>query len=86
MWSIKAICCKRLQEIVATLVSTAVDPKELDAVVARLADAKHMRMIDGAEILVRANKGEPVTALAWNAKGTLLAFAAQDGDGGLLEL
>ncbi|UZE48948.1 WD40 repeat domain-containing protein [Rhodopseudomonas sp. P2A-2r] len=44
------------------------------------------RMTDGAEILVRANKGEPVTALAWNAKGTLLAFAAQDGDGGLLEL
>ncbi|HEY8337518.1 MAG TPA: WD40 repeat domain-containing protein [Tardiphaga sp.] len=45
-----------------------------------------VRMTDGAEILVRANKGEPVTALAWNAKGTLLAFAAQDGDGGLLEL
>jgi WD40 repeat protein len=45
-----------------------------------------VRMTDGAEILVRANKGEPVAALAWNAKGTLLAFAAQDGDGGLLEL
>jgi WD40 repeat protein len=45
-----------------------------------------VRMTDGAEILVRANKGEPVTALAWHAKGTLLAFAARDGDGGLLEL
>jgi WD40 repeat protein len=45
-----------------------------------------VRLTDGAEILVRANKGDPVTALAWNAKGTLLAFAAQDGDGGLLEL
>ena len=45
-----------------------------------------VRMTDGAEILVRANKREPVTALGWNAKGTLLAFAAQDGDGGLLEL
>jgi WD40 repeat protein len=45
-----------------------------------------VRMTDGAEILVRANKGEPVTALAWNAKGTLLAFAAQDGDAGLLEI
>jgi WD40 repeat protein len=45
-----------------------------------------VRMTDGAEILVRANKGEQVTALAWNAKGTRLAFAAQDGDGGLLEL
>jgi WD40 repeat protein len=45
-----------------------------------------VRITDGAEILVRANKGEPVAALAWNAKGTQLAFAAQDGDGGLLEL
>ncbi|MBC7586473.1 MULTISPECIES: WD40 repeat domain-containing protein [unclassified Tardiphaga] len=45
-----------------------------------------VRMTDGAEILVRANKGEPVTALAWNAKGTLLAFADQTGDAGLLEI
>src|SRR3979490_663418 len=35
-----------------------------------------VRMEDGAEILVRG-KGEPVSALAWNAKGTLLAFAAE---------
>jgi len=27
-----------------------------------------------------------VAALAWNAKGTLLAFADENGDGGLLEL
>ena len=45
-----------------------------------------VRMSDGAEILVRRNGTAPVTALAWNAKGTLLAFAAEDGDGGLLEL
>jgi WD40 repeat protein len=45
-----------------------------------------VRMTDGAEILVRANKGEPVTALAWNAKGSLLAFADQSGDAGLLEI
>jgi hypothetical protein len=45
-----------------------------------------VRMTDGAEILVRVNKGQPVSALAWNAKGTLLAFADQDGDAGLLEL
>ncbi len=45
-----------------------------------------VRMTDGAEILVRANKGEPVTALAWNAKGSLLAFADQTGDAGLLEI
>jgi WD40 repeat protein len=45
-----------------------------------------VRINDGAEILVRRNGGEPVSALAWNAKGTMLAFAAEDGDGGLLEL
>ncbi len=45
-----------------------------------------VRLTDGAEILVRRNGGEPVAALAWNAKGTTLAFAAQDGDAGLLDL
>ena len=45
-----------------------------------------VRINDGAEILVRKNGTAPVTALAWNAKGTLLAFAVEDGDGGLLEL
>ena len=35
-----------------------------------------VRMSDGAEILVRRNGTAPVAALAWNAKGTLLAFAA----------
>jgi WD40 repeat protein len=45
-----------------------------------------VRLHDGAEILVRRNGPAPVVALAWNAKGTLLAFAAEDGDAGLLEL
>jgi WD40 repeat protein len=45
-----------------------------------------VRMNDGAEILVRRNGAAPVAALAWNAKGTLLAFAAEDGEAGLLEL
>jgi WD40 repeat protein len=45
-----------------------------------------VRLTDGAEILVRKNGGAAVAALAWNAKGTLLAFAAEDGDAGLLEL
>lgn len=45
-----------------------------------------VRINDGAEILVRRNGTAPVTALAWNAKGTLLAFAAEDGEAGLLEL
>src|SRR5437016_10495959 len=33
-----------------------------------------IRLNDGAEILVRKNAGAAVSALAWNAKGTLLAF------------
>lgn len=45
-----------------------------------------VRIEDGAEILVRRNGGEPVAALAWNAKGTILAFATEDGDAGLMPL
>jgi WD40 repeat protein len=44
-----------------------------------------VRLEDGAEILLRRNTGVAISALAWNAKGTLVAFAAEDGDGGLLE-
>jgi WD40 repeat protein len=44
-----------------------------------------IRLEDGAEILLRRNNGKPVAALAWNARGSLLAFADEDGDGGLLE-
>jgi WD40 repeat protein len=45
-----------------------------------------VRMADGAEILVHRNGGAAIAALAWNAKGTLLAFAAEDGEAGILEL
>jgi WD40 repeat protein len=45
-----------------------------------------VRMADGAEILVHRNGGAAIAALAWNASGTLLAFAAEDGEAGLLEL
>jgi WD40 repeat protein len=45
-----------------------------------------VRLDDGAEILVRKDGGAPVSALAWNARGTMLAYAAEDGDAGLLEL
>jgi WD40 repeat protein len=45
-----------------------------------------VRMTDGAEILVRKNGGAPVVGLAWNGNGSLLAFAAEDGDAGLLEV
>ena len=45
-----------------------------------------VRTEDGAEILVRRNGTPPVAALAWNANGTLLAFADETGEGGLLTL
>jgi WD40 repeat protein len=45
-----------------------------------------VRLEDGAEILVRRNGGEAVSALAWGAKGTQLAFATEDGDAGMVEL
>ena len=44
-----------------------------------------VRLEDGAEILVRRNGSEPVSALAWNAKGALLAFGTEDGAAGMLE-
>ncbi|WP_035720407.1 WD40 repeat domain-containing protein [Bradyrhizobium sp. ARR65] len=45
-----------------------------------------VRLEDGAEILVRRNGTPAVSALAWNANGTWLAFADEEGNGGLLEL
>src|SRR5258707_2202299 len=39
-----------------------------------------VRLEDGAEILVHRNKGAPISALAWNAKGTWLAFSDEEGD------
>src|SRR6478736_1274175 len=39
-----------------------------------------VRMSDGAEILVRRNNDVPISALGWNASGTLLAFSDEAGD------
>jgi WD40 repeat protein len=63
----------------------ACHPKQ-DILVAGYSDGTILmvRLHDGAEILVRRNGTAAVTALAWNATGTLLAFAAEDGDAGLL--
>jgi WD40 repeat protein len=44
-----------------------------------------VRLSDGAEILVKSATAE-VSALAWNANGTQLAFATEDGAAGLLKL
>ncbi|MBV9566201.1 MAG: WD40 repeat domain-containing protein [Bradyrhizobium sp.] len=45
-----------------------------------------VRMEDGGELLVRRNGNPPVAALAWNADGSRLAFADEQGDAGLLAL
>ncbi len=76
-----------LAPLQARVSAVACHPKQ-DILAAGYSDGTVLmvRMTDGAEILVRKNRGAPVAALAWNAKGTELAFAAEDGDAGLLAL
>ncbi|MCP9629193.1 WD40 repeat domain-containing protein [Rhodopseudomonas palustris] len=45
-----------------------------------------VRLTDGAEILVHPTGPAPIAALAWNPKGTLLAFADEEGAAGILPL
>ena len=45
-----------------------------------------VRLTDGAEVLARRPGGPPVSALAWNAKGTALAFGTEDGEAGVFDL
>jgi WD40 repeat protein len=72
-----------LAPLKAKVTMVACHPKQ-DILAAGYSDGTILmvRMTDGAEILVRANKGQPVSGAGWNAKGTLLAFADQDGDAG----
>ena len=44
------------------------------------------RVEDGAEILARAPGLSPISALAWNATGTRLAFGTEDGEAGVISL
>jgi WD40 repeat protein len=73
-----------LAPLQARVTMVACHPRE-DILAAGYSDGTVLmvRMHDGAEILVRRG-GEPVSALAWNAKGTLLAFGTEDGDTGML--
>ena len=76
-----------LAPLQARVSAVACHPKQ-DILAAGYSDGTILmvRLNDGAEILVRRRNGTaPVAALAWNAKGTLLAFAAEDGDAGLLD-
>jgi WD40 repeat protein len=45
-----------------------------------------VRIADGAEVLARRPADAPISALAWNAGGTALAFATEAGDAGVIEL
>jgi WD40 repeat protein len=77
-----------LAPLQARVSAVACHPKQ-DILAAGYSDGSILmvRLDDGAEILVRRRQGTAaVAALAWNAKGTVLAFAAEDGDAGLLAL
>jgi WD40 repeat protein len=45
-----------------------------------------VRIEDGAEILAKRPGAAPVSALAWNAAGSLLAFGTEDGEAGIVDL
>ena len=45
-----------------------------------------VRVEDGAEVLARKPGGAPITALAWSAAGNMLAFGAEDGEAGVVDL
>ncbi|WP_213773104.1 WD40 repeat domain-containing protein [Bradyrhizobium sp. dw_78] len=76
-----------LAPLAARVSVVACHPKQ-DVLAAGYSDGTILlvRLNDGAEILVRKNGAAAVSALGWNAKSTLLAFAAEDGDAGFVEL
>jgi WD40 repeat protein len=76
-----------LAPLQARVCAVACHPKQ-DILAAGYSDGTILmvRLHDGAEILVRKNGGAQVAGLAWNAKGTTLAFASEDGDAGLLDV
>jgi WD40 repeat protein len=76
-----------LAPLQARVTVVACHPRQ-DILVAGYSDGTILmvRMEDGGELLVRRNGTPAVAALAWNAKGTLLAFSDEDGDAGLLAL
>jgi WD40 repeat protein len=45
-----------------------------------------VRIEDGGEILARRPGAGPVSTLAWQANGTILAFGTEDGEAGLIDL
>jgi WD40 repeat protein len=67
--------------------AVACHPKQ-DIVAAGYADGMVLlvRLEDGAEILAKRPGDAPVTALAWSADGSLLAFGTENGEAGIVNL
>ena len=67
--------------------AVAAHPRE-DACAAGYEDGMLLltRIEDGAEVLARAGTGSPISALAWNATGSRLAFGTEDGQAGVIAL
>jgi WD40 repeat protein len=76
-----------LAPLQARVSAVACHPKQ-DIMAAGYSDGTVLmiRLEDGAEILVRRRGNAAVAGLAWSTKGSLLAFATEDGDAGLVEL
>jgi WD40 repeat protein len=76
-----------LAPLQARVSAVACHPKQ-DILAAGYSDGTVLmvRIEDGAEILVRRSGNAGVSALAWSAKGALLAFGTEDGDAGMVEL
>ena len=67
--------------------AVACHPKQ-DIVAAGYADGMVLlvRVDDGAEILAKKPGDAPVKALAWSADGTLMAWGAENGEAGIVDL
>jgi WD40 repeat protein len=67
--------------------AVACHPKQ-DIVAAGYTDGMVLlvRVDDGAEILAKRPGDAPVTALAWSADGSLLAFGTENGEAGIVNL
>ncbi|MBB5049237.1 WD40 repeat protein [Rhodopseudomonas rhenobacensis] len=76
-----------LAPLQARVSAVACHPKQ-DLLAAGYSDGTVLmaRITDGAEILVRRNGKGAVSALAWSGDGETLAFAAEDGEAGVLTL
>jgi WD40 repeat protein len=76
-----------LAPLQARVSAVACHPKQ-DILAAGYSDGTVLmvRMEDGAEVLVHRNSGTAISGVSWSASGDQLAFATQDGDGGLLTM